>query len=267
MMNFQFCEFCDFFQFFSFWRCPGLDFLIFKPSRFFDYFNVASLNFIHFLVSFFKIRIGIRFRLAIFLSSMSFYERFTSQRGTTNGNCQSHIVQCVQSTYMEHGTNATVPTWMIEYSFPFWNLQDSSTVSNWSFVEIYFRFLAFLFKIDVVVVGIGLSIFCSLMSLKDSLTRTTRTTNKCQIPVLTFNTRQNRPSGKEWVPRRARFQIPVHSTRDKTNHYEKNEYYHANESDRKQIKVAQTRKPKLRWNSSSIFLFFSHSRWNSLIIF
>ena len=115
-----------------------------------------------------------------------------------------------------------------------------------------------------------LSIFRSLMSSKDSLARTTTTTtrtNKCQIPVLTFNTRQNRPSRKEWVPRRARFQIPVRSTRDKTNHYEKNEYYHANELDRKQIKVAQTRKPKLRWNASSIFLFFSHSRWNSLIIF
>ena len=210
MMNFQFCEFCDFFQFFSFWRCPGLDFLIFKPSRFFDYFNVASLNFIHFLVSFFKIRIGIRFRLAIFLSSMSFYERFTSQRGTTNGNCQSHIVQCVQSTYMEHGTNATVPTWMNEYSFPFWNLQDSATVSNWSFVEVFFRFLSFLFKIDVVVIVIVIDFqFFVLWCLRKihSLGRLQR--------------RRGRTNAK--------FQY-LHSTRDKTDLYEKNEYHYAHDS-------------------------------------
>ena len=219
-MNFRFCKFCDFFNFSAFGDAPGW---IFSFSNLQD-FSMTSTSWLRWTLFIFlsrsvvlqdchsRICVGIRFRLAIFLSSISFYERFTSQRGPTNWNCQNHIVRCVQSTYIEHGTNATVPTWMNEYSFPFWNLQDSATVSNWSFVEVFFRFLSFLFKIDVVVVVIVIVIDFQFFVLW------------CLRKIHSLG-RLRRRRGRT----NAKFQY-LHSTRDKTDLHEKNEYHVAHDS-------------------------------------
>ena len=189
-------------------------FLIFKPSRFFDDFNVlASLNFIHFLVSFFKIDLVVcPYRHPIQTCNFSFSNIFLWKIHfpTRTNEWKLSKSHCTMCTKYLHRTR---------------DKRDSLTVSNWSFVEIFFSFSGFPFQ-DWRSRSRSrnrnrnrnrnwLSIFPSLMSLNDSLAWTTtnkwksnRNQNQGQIPVLTFNTRQNRYNAHD-----SKFQYIQHETK------------------------------------------------------